>query len=84
MEGRKRNLYLLWAGIQGWGLFTETDCPDRGAFPEYMYKKYTVDEKNYHNAWNILFKHLGDLWKNKIEPTRDNYSEIFPDIDDEL
>jgi len=73
------NIYLLWVPNEGWGVFGY-GCPDTGAFPTYMYRQYTIPEKQYDKVFSKLMDIQGKLNSEGTIPTKANEKNIFPDI----
>lgn len=50
------DLYLLWIPGQGsaWGVFDTCGCPDPGAFPNWMYRKYSIPKEQERKVFNKL------------------------------
>jgi len=76
-------LYLLWDS-QAWGVYSKVSCPDPGAFPDHFYREYNFPE----DSWEKVFKKLlgvrARLVKDNIRPSKENYGEIFPEIEELL
>lgn len=71
--------YLLW-NPHGWGVYNVGMCPDPGAFPNFWYKKYQVDEERVSELFEKLMKIKERLVKENITPSRENYNKIFPEL----
>jgi hypothetical protein len=72
-------LYLLWSP-QGWGVFNSCTCPDPYDFPYYWYRKYEVLVENERAIFERLVAKKDELVKNDVIPSKENYSENFPEI----
>ena len=47
------DLFLMYVPNQGgWGIFDRGSCPDPGAFPNWMYRKYTIP----YERWREVFR----------------------------
>ena len=74
------DLYLMYVPNQGgWGIFDTGSCPDPGAFPNWMYKKYEIP----YSRWKEVFRKLQDVQRSlvtqEVLPSRDNQN-IFPEL----
>ncbi len=75
--------YLLW-NSDAWGVYDKSACPDPGAFPNYYYKKYQVDEGKSSKLFKKLMKIKERLVKKEITPSIENYNKIFPELEELL
>jgi len=73
-------LYLLWNPREGWGVFDLSSCPDPGAFPSYMYRKYIVPHEKFGRVFEKLMDIKGRLYTEKIIPQEGKENEIFPEL----
>ena len=78
------DLYLLWVPNGGWGVFNDSSCPDPGAFPNWMYRKYTIPMEQHDKVFNKLIERKDRLEGNKTMPTKEREIEIFPELSDLL
>jgi hypothetical protein len=79
-----KDLYLLWAPNQGWGVFNSSSCPDPEAFPDWMYKKYTIPGEKYDKLFEKLIELKERLCIEKIIPAKVKEKDIFPELSDLL
>ena len=79
----KENLYLLWIPNGGWGVFGY-GCPDTGAFPNWMYRKYTISSEQYDKFFKKLMGVKERLVIDNVVPTKGREKEIFPELSDLL
>ncbi len=79
-----RDLYLLWVPNEGWGVFNASSCPDPGAFPEWMYRKYTIPGEKYYKASGRLKETKERLDSGKVISAKEMENEIFPELSDLL
>jgi hypothetical protein len=80
MEGSKDTFYLLWLPNSGWGVFSETTCPDVGAFPNYIYRKYSFPRAIANENFRKLVEAQQRLNRDGVVPKRDIAEKIFPEI----
>jgi len=78
------DLYLLWVPNEGWGVFNACSCPDPGAFPNWMYRKYTILMEQHDKVFGRLREIKERLDVNQIVPTKDKEKDIFPELSDLL
>lgn len=78
------DLYLLWVPNTGWGVFNTCNCPDPGAFPNWMYRKYTIPREQHNKVFDRLMKKKERLVVDKIIPTKERETDIFPELSDLL
>ncbi len=67
----------MWQS-EGWGVYNDTNCPDRRAFSEYMYRGYQTSADYYDDIFEQLQKRKQELDQRKVKPTLENTAEIFP------
>lgn len=79
-----KDLYLLWVPNQGWGVFNACSCPDPEAFPDWMYKKYTIPNEQYSRLFEKLIEFKEKLCVEKIIPTKVKEKDTFPELSDLL
>jgi hypothetical protein len=80
----KRNLYLAWDG-RAWGVYGEGTMPDpHGTFPDYFYRKYIVPEDKEGEVFEKLKNIKEELIDKNIIPSKENQSEVFPELEDLL
>ena len=77
------DLYLLWVPNEGWGVFGY-GCPDPGAFPNWMYRKYTIPIEQRVKVFGRLMDIKERLEVEKVRPTKMNERKIFPELSDLL
>jgi hypothetical protein len=77
------HLYLLHVPNSGWGVFTETTCPDVGGLSDYTYRKYDVPEGRYDHLFSKLLEERDKLVEDQVVPSNDN-KNIFPELSDLL
>ena len=78
-----KELYLFWIP-DGWAVFSELTCPDPHGLPAYWYKKYDVTTEQAPDVFEKLLEVQQRLRKGNVIPSRENYDQIFPNIDDLL
>jgi hypothetical protein len=76
------DLYLLYTPDEGWGIFSASTCPDLGAFPNWMYKKYTFPITQHQKVFIRLMDIKENFELNKTIPTKS--TNIFPELSDLL
>ena len=84
---REQELYLTYIPSGGgcvWAVFGEASMPDPAAFPEFMYRKYVVDETRADKVFKKLLQVMDDLNTRKVIPTRENFWENFPILEELL
>jgi len=75
--------YLLW-NPDGWGVYNTCTCPDPGAFPNFWYRKYQVDEERASKLFEKLIKIKERLVSENIIPSQEDYNKIFPELEELL
>lgn len=75
--------YLLW-NPSGWGVYDKSTCPDPGAFPNFWYRGYQVNEGRSSELFKKLIKIKERLVSENIIPSRENYNETFPKLEELL
>ena len=78
------DIYLLWVPNDGWGVYVDNMCPDPGAFPAHIYRKYSVSNSNLDIAFRNLINIRNTFSEKKIYPTRENQDRIFPKLEEIL
>lgn len=75
--------YLLWDS-NAWGVYSKGTCPDSGAFSDFWYRKYQVDEERASELFKKLMDIKERLVSEDIIPSRENYDETFPELEEVL
>lgn len=75
--------YLLW-NSDSWGVYDKSACPDPGAFPNYCYREYQVDDEKSSELFEKLMKIKERLVNENIIPSKENYNKIFPKLEELL
>jgi len=80
-----RDIYLIRTPDHKWCLCNSEFIPlELEGLPEHMYKIYEIEDAssadflNYVKAWDSLLGEMYLLNAKEIEPTPDNYDDVFP------